>query len=302
MSREGAILVTGAAGLVGDAVARRLASRGHAVVGLHRRTPLTARALAAGVRPLCGDVASPDWLSRIDGLGAVVHCAAAFDGDMAACDARFVDAFASLARTRSAPLRVVSTGGAWLYPARVDPPIREGDPFSPLPAFAWMTAHRDRLAACPGIHVSMVHPAIVWGDGRGFEREIETALRNGVAVEAVGGADVIWPLVHRDDLALLYALAVEAQAGATAGAADWHGVGDEGIPFRTIVDTIAARIGAEPRIETLPVETAIAREGAWIAGRARSQRMSADTTRRRLGWQPTRRFLEAGAALHDALT
>lgn len=56
------VLVTGATGLIGNAIARRLLSRGHQVRALVRDPERAARVLPAGVELVRGDVTAPDSL------------------------------------------------------------------------------------------------------------------------------------------------------------------------------------------------------------------------------------------------
>jgi dihydroflavonol-4-reductase len=69
------VLITGATGQVGNAIARRLASDGIAVRALVR-SPERARVLPAGVEPAFGDVTDPPSLgAALDGCTTVYHAA-----------------------------------------------------------------------------------------------------------------------------------------------------------------------------------------------------------------------------------
>src|SRR5258706_14142821 len=57
------ILVTGATGFIGGAVARKLSLRGHEVVALSRSSAAAAKLQAAGLRPVAGDFAKPESLA-----------------------------------------------------------------------------------------------------------------------------------------------------------------------------------------------------------------------------------------------
>jgi nucleoside-diphosphate-sugar epimerase len=276
------VLVLGATGLIGEAVTRALLAAGHRVTALARRTAPELEALGADV--LVGDIARPAWLDACDDVDGIVHAAAAFDSDMAGTDRILTDALIAWTQRALHPRRIVLTGGCWLYPAREVPPLREGDAFDPLPAFAWMLAHRARLRIEAKAEVVMVHPGIVWGDGRGTLGAMADDIVAGRHVPVVGSLDTRWPLVHRDDLAALYVAAIDHGVAD----ADYHGVADAGLRVGDILATLGTVRERPARHHVIPVEQAVAEHGDWIAGQARSQVMDSAWTRDALRWRPVR--------------
>jgi nucleoside-diphosphate-sugar epimerase len=161
----------------------------------------------------------------------------------------------------------------------------EDTPFDPLPAFAWMVPNLRRVLASESVHGLVVHPAMVHTDAGGvFERFARDAASR-PAVRVVGGPDVRWPLVHRDDLGRLYvAVAHRGVPGSSYNAA-----AVEGLPVGAIARAFAARFGTAPHEpEVVDVETVVAERGEWARGYALDQRMSGEKARRELGWVPKR--------------
>ncbi|MBZ9751929.1 NAD(P)-dependent oxidoreductase [Deinococcus sp. HMF7604] len=70
------VLVTGATGFLGGAVARRLVAAGHEVRGLGRDAARGAELQAAGVTFVPADLRGADWGTLLRGTEAVVHAAA----------------------------------------------------------------------------------------------------------------------------------------------------------------------------------------------------------------------------------
>src|SRR5271165_2244310 len=88
--------------------------------------------------------------------------------------------------------------------------------------------------------------------------------------------------VHRLDAAHLYRLVLEK---GSAGAR-YHGVAEEGVPFREIAQVIGRRLSV-PVVSKAPEEAA--EHFGWFALFAGIDNLaSSERTRKLLGWQPTR--------------
>jgi nucleoside-diphosphate-sugar epimerase len=105
---------------------------------------------------------------------------------------------------------------------------------------------------------------------------------------------VRWPLVHSEDLATLYALALEQASPRSS----YIGAAIEGLAVGRIARAFAKRFGMrrfEPEIISI---NAIAAElGAWAEGYALDQRLSGAKARRDLGWKPKHHDPEGEIAL-----
>jgi nucleoside-diphosphate-sugar epimerase len=134
-----------------------------------------------------------------------------------------------------------------------------------------------------GVSVSIVRlPPSVHGDGdHGFVPLLIALARDtGVSAYIEDGANH-WPAVHRLDAARLFRLAIErAEAGAR-----YHGVAEDGIPFRTIAETIGRRLGLPAVSRTK--EQATAHFGWFAPFAALDVPASSARTRDALGWRPT---------------
>ena len=146
-----------------------------------------------------------------------------------------------------------------------------------------MVPQIERVLASHEVDGIAIHPAMVYaGDGGVFERFAREA-REGEAVRVVGSEAVRWPLVHSEDLASLYALALER---GTPGES-YIGAAIDGFPVGRIARAFARRFGTRHEVPEIVSEDAIAAElGEWARGYARDQRLSGDRARRDLGWAP----------------
>jgi nucleoside-diphosphate-sugar epimerase len=278
------IFVLGGTGFIGTSVVRALIRRGHRLIGLARSEMSAEKLRTIGSLPLMGDIASPaSWIEELPPIDAVVHLACDLDTDMAAVDRRLLDALLQrLAGQRQRP-RFIYTGGCWLFGATGNNVATEATPFSPLPAFAWMVPHARRILSSPAVEGIVVHPAMVYtADGGVFSRFAEDARAKG-AIHVVGNETVRWPLVHRDDLAELYALALDA---APPGAS-YIGAAIEGLEVGRIAHAFAKRFGQLDQPPGISSADQVARElGAWARGYALDQRLSGAKACAELGWRP----------------
>jgi nucleoside-diphosphate-sugar epimerase len=288
------IFVTGASGWIGSAVVPELLDAGHHVVGLARSEASAQSLEAAGAAVYRGDIDDPDGLAKAAAdADGVIHLAfqheVAFGGNFAAAaaaDRRAVEAMGAALADSERPF-VLASGMLGLSTGRV---ATEDDGLVPSAEVRASPAGRRAATALfvlslagTGVRASVLRfPPTVHGDGdNGFVATlIGIARQRGVAGYVGDGANR-WPAVHRSDAAVLARLAVEA---APAGSV-LHAVGDEGVPFREIAETMGSQLG----VPTTSVEPADAGEHFSFLGHFVSldSPASAGITRDLLGWKPT---------------
>jgi nucleoside-diphosphate-sugar epimerase len=283
------VFVLGGTGSIGAALVRELVARGHEVTGLARSEASAAKLGEFGATAVAGSIASPEpsspgsWIGKLAGIDAVIHAACDFSTDMGGIEGRLLDAvLPALARQPNRP-RFIYTGGCWLFGATGDGIATEATAFNPLPAFAWIVPNLQRVLAAPGIGGIVIHPAMVYTPQAGVFHRFAREATAGEAVRVVESEAIRWPLVHSEDLATLYALALEnAPSGST-----YIGAAIEGLAVGRIARAFARRFGTgheEPLI--VSTDTIAAELGEWARGRALDQRLSGEKARRDLGWRP----------------
>lgn len=281
------VFVTGATGFVGSAVVRELIAAGHQVLGLARSDAGAKSLAAAGAQVHRGDLEDPASLrTGAAASDGVIHTAFIHDFSkyQASCDTerRAVEALGS-ALAGSDRLLVVTSGTGILPPGRLatEETVPVSGPAAPLRVASEEAA---AAAAARGVRVSVIRlPPTVHGDGdHGFVPLLIGVARDKGVSAYVGDGNNRWPAVHRLDAARLYRLVLEkASAGAT-----FHGVAEEGVPFRDIAGVIGRRLNVSVVGKT-PEEAA--GHFGWFAHFAALDVPASSTlTRQRLGWQPER--------------
>lgn len=169
------VLVTGASGFLGSALAVHLAETGHDVRAFQRR-PSGSAAAVAGVRDVLGSVTDADAAARaVDGVDAVVHLAAkvSLAGDAGDFHAVNVEGTrVLLGAARAAGVRrlvfVSSPSVAHAGASIVGDDALPADPGRARGEYARTKAQAELLALAadsPGLAVVAVRPHLVWGPG-----------------------------------------------------------------------------------------------------------------------------------------
>jgi nucleoside-diphosphate-sugar epimerase len=276
------VFILGGTGSIGSAVVRELIGRGHQVCGLARSGASAAKLGEWGATSIAGDIAAPEqWAARLPPLDAVVHAAGDFNTEMGAVDRHLLDALLPALAAQPNRPRFIYTGGCWLFGATGDDVATEETPFRPLPAFAWMVSQLRRILAAPEIEGIVIHPAMVYTPGGGvFFRFARDAVERD-AIRVVEGENVRWPLVHSEDLATLYALALEHASARSS----YIGAAIDGLAVGRVARAFAKRFGTRREApEIISAESIAAELGTWAKGYALDQRLSGAKARRELGW------------------
>jgi nucleoside-diphosphate-sugar epimerase len=301
------VFVTGATGFIGSAVVQELIAAGHSVTGL-ARNDAAAKALAgAGAQAHRGSLDDLDSLrTGAAASDGVIHLAfmhglgklsvggrlrillggppggivSRFMAITTTADARAIDALGAALENSGRPL-VTTFGTMGLVPSGRMTEADAPDPRSPGAARA-TTERTVQGWAERGVRASIIRLApSVHGDGDSglVPQLIDTARKKRVSAY-VGDGQNRWCAVHRLDAARLFRLALEkGMAGAR-----YHGVAEEGVPFRTIAEVIGRRLGV-PAISRTSEEAV--RQFGWLGPFvAADNPASSHQTRLDLGWQP----------------
>jgi nucleoside-diphosphate-sugar epimerase len=277
------VFITGAAGFIGQATTKELIAHGHEVVGLGRSDANVETLKKLGAKVHRGSLEDVESLkSAAKDADGVIHLAFIHDfakfAENGQIDKRAIETMGEALAGTNKPF-VVTSGTGFLAPGRLateddTAPAGEGVPrVSEAAAFAFA----DR-----GVRVSAIRlPQVHGGEGKaGFVGFLYEVARQKRVSGYVGDGHERWPSAHRDDVAVLYRLALEkGRAGAT-----YHAVAEEGIATRAMAEVFAKLLDV-PLVSIKP-EDAQAHFGFIAMFAGLDIPASSAKTRAELGWTP----------------
>ncbi len=279
------IFLTGATGFIGSSLVPELINAGHEVVGLARSDASAKSLAAAGAQVHRGSIEDLDSLrSGASAADGVIHTAFNHDfskwAENCENDRLAIEALGSALAGSNRPL-VITSGTGLVTRADGRPAAEDDAPTSTVPRIK--SEEAANAMATRGVNVSVVRlPPSVHGDGdHGFVPTLIRIAREKRAAAYVGEGRNRWPAVHRLDAAHLFRLVIENGAAGER----YHGVGEEGVPFRDIATVIGQRLNV-PVVSKTPEEAA-EHFGFFAHFAALDTPASSEKTQKELGWRPT---------------
>jgi nucleoside-diphosphate-sugar epimerase len=277
------VFLTSATGYIGTAVADALQAAGHQVIGLARSDESQAKLEARGIRAHRGTIADPSsFIQAASEADAVIHTASTSGPDTPQTDRMTVEAILSaLVGTNKT---FIYTSGTWVYGSTGDAIATEDSPLNPAPIVGFRPAIEQQIlaAAQQGVRTIVLRNALVYGRGGGVVAGFVKSAKEKGGVQFVGTGENRWTMVHVNDLADLYVLALEkAAAGTLLNVAS-------GEPVKVKDAATAALRGAgvagEP--QSWPVEAARQVMGFYVDALTLDQQISGAKAKEVLGWNP----------------
>jgi nucleoside-diphosphate-sugar epimerase len=194
------VVVTGATGFIGLAIARDAAARGDDVVALHRSGP----APGLDARWMTYD----EWFASDERADVVVHAAAqrhrhgVRPEDYLGINVKLTRDV--IERTRVAGARLVHVSSISVYGWPPDLPIDEARPYAPIGPYGRSKVETEEMVADAGIPYVIVQPSITYGPGDTngmIDKMMRMIARGRFVVPGLGRTRV--QLVYIDDLARL---------------------------------------------------------------------------------------------------
>jgi nucleoside-diphosphate-sugar epimerase len=275
------VFVTGGTGSVGSQVVKNLLMHGHRVVGLARSQRSADKLAQAGASVVIGNLAKPDtWIAQIEGVDALIHMGLEFSPEDGEIDRGFLSALIE-SRSGQKPLRIILTGGCWIYGNTGDYKAQEGEGFDESDAWNWWSESLALANTSSELETIVIHPAMVWNkDGNCFGMLDNIRSRGPVKIHE--NADHRWTLVNDEDLAELYRLVLEQGMPGE----EYNAAGQEGVCMGDLARQLCKKHNHHAWLDVVAVADTMREQGAWAEGYGLDQQMSSAKARRELGWEP----------------
>jgi nucleoside-diphosphate-sugar epimerase len=306
------ILVTGATGYIGAAVAQRLSQQGHEILALSRSDASTTKLQAAGLVPVSGDFADPASVAGPAGQVDAIVSTASIGQVEGSPDAFAKDRDSVAVMTKAlgeSGKPVIFTSGSAIFgvftKGEASPTTFDEDHPAPLPisvfappeaevpppfsdglggAMAARAETETAVLKAIGVRGIVVRPGLVYGEGKGYDLPnlIAMTKKYGAAPQH-GEGGVRQGYVHINDLVDLYVLALEQAPAGTM----LHAVTDE-VSLGDLAGAVSRLTGAGGRTESLSLMEMYNRGGGPAISLSINKRLASEKTRGAMGWKPTR--------------
>ncbi|NMO21275.1 NAD-dependent epimerase/dehydratase family protein [Pyxidicoccus fallax] len=272
------VLVTGATGYIGSAVAEALVRAGHDVRGAARSEDAKRKLTSRGIQAVAGDLADPASLAVLARqVDAVVWTATTNSeaGDVPAI-AAVLESLAGTGKT------FLYTSGVWVHGDTRGQAVNEEHVLSPAELVAWRPAVEQRVLNTRGIRGLILRPGIVYGRGGGIPAMLTGSARDSGAARFVGTGENRWPVVFVEDLANLYVRALDKAPSGTVLVA----VQGPSVKVKDIAAAASEGVGQGGRTTAWPLAEARKQFGAFADALALDQQFTSLKAEQLLGWRP----------------
>jgi nucleoside-diphosphate-sugar epimerase len=251
------IVITGATGFLGGAIARALSTRGQVVRALVREDSDATSLDALGVEKTLGDVLATTTLARaFEGASAVIHCAGklgragAVEDEYRRVHVEGTNNVLEAARAAQVP-RVVHVSSPGLLGPITGEDADEDAPTRPTNVYERAKAGAERVVrefeAIHGPRVVIVRPEFVYGPGDFHVLRLFKAIERRRFFYIGSGGALCHPTFVDDAVDGILAALEKGSAGRI-----YHLAGPRPVAIRHLAETIAAALGVAPPLVHVP--------------------------------------------------
>lgn len=276
------ILVIGASGYLGYAVASALARAGHAVHGLIRRPEAAGMLSKAEIQPVMGKLQEPaSFTDAAADCSVIIYAAADYQADTLAVDRTAVEAVLGAAQRGPRPKTVIYTSGVWVHGDTGAGMVDETTPLAPVRAVQARPAIERLVLEHPQVRGLVIRPGCVYGGRGGLTGMWFEAAEKG-ELRVIGNGHNRWALVHVEDLADAYVRLTESGLSREV-----FNITDRSrATVNEMAQAVVGAAGGKAKITHVPLAEAEKQMGAFAECLALNQHVDSRKAVSLLDWQP----------------
>lgn len=279
------VFVTGGTGYIGSHVARASRRHGHQTYALIRDPRKAPNLERFEIIPVIGNLDAPESFQQILATSdAVIHCAMEWTERGPELDHLAIRTILETSNKIGNPHILIYTSGVWIYGSTGPNIVDEDSPIHPLPITKHRVEHEKIVlnAASDCLKTVVVRPGCVYGERGGLTAIWFESAAKGV-VEIPGDGHNHWAMVHAEDLAEGYVLAMENKLTSKI-------INYTDDSHSTVLDmataAATAATGIPGKVHFLDSAQAEKRFGKMLPGLLVDQWVKSEFARRSLGWRP----------------
>lgn len=276
------VLVTGASGYIGNAVAKAFRNAGHHVLGLVRNENAASLLRKSEIEPVLGELSKPEiYAKAASDSNVLVHCAFENSKEGIAKDAKALEAMLGYLKENNLPKVFIYTSGIWVYGPTGSSIADESTSLHPIDLVKWRPIREEMTlkAASQWVKPIIIRPGLVYGGAGGLTGLWFQGSKQG-SIPLFGDGSNHLSMIHVEDLAELYVAAAEQELGPLVlNAVDGH--------YPTAKECAEA-LSSYLKLPVQPIskEDTQAKLGPLAQGLTLDQKISAERAFRLLGWLP----------------
>lgn len=279
------IFVVGAAGFIGFNIATLLRRKGYEVYGLTRSPEKAKRLMQHEIIPVIGSMQDESTYQAVaEKCAVMIHAAADYANDQFGFDKKIIKAFFDTAKNSPERKTLIYTSGVWVYGDSNGKTIDESTPLNPADNVKGREEVEALVMSDKNVRSIILRPSMVYGKQGSLTNLWCDDAKRGDFIRVIGDGTNHYPMVHVDDLAQAFLLALESDVDHEAFnlAEDAH---------FTVNDVVAAIVKASDfkgEIKHLTPEEAESYVGGMAKPLAFDLHIDSQKAKRMLGWQVLR--------------
>ena len=255
------VFITGSTGYIGFSAAKRIRAAGHEVFGLTRSEQNAKLLKQNEIIPIIGSMQNVDsFINTAANCDVVIHAAADYKNNTAQLDKSTVETFINSAKSFGRIKKLIYTSGTWVYGSSNNHLLTEESKTNPIKIVNWRPEVDNLIVDTNYLDGIVLRPGCVYGGIGSMTNEFFNSALNDNSISIIGNGNNRWPMIHVDDLAEAYLLAVEND---NLGSHIFNIVETKSASINEIISSVEILLGSEIKKKYMSLQESIKLIGTY---------------------------------------